>query len=373
MNKYYYFPVLKTRSSEIRAYDLLSDEIKDIVLPIIELTGALGYTYPSNHKNENLRKFRRKGDINKKINKILEFVGTRKFILDITDDKTLMYDGLSSNGGLLDPENGYSNWLTFLLKDESFKKLVIPTIQLDTNFRDDVESQIQSLAGEFSIISIKLPTLIGLENIESLVSWILRFIDPGRLILILDFGYIKALAPFEELIKTDYVNPKSLSKIKGIISVSSSFPRFVNEVSKPIKIEEYNIFNLLKSSLRLSNIYMGDYASLHPQKYEMGGGGWIPRIDYIVRDPQTGFPLYYDYVRGKSRNTSSEYIELAKAVKSEHNYREIPGVVGDDAILQKANGMSEGKSPSFWISMRSNAYMTSQALYLKNHAAALCL
>ena len=45
----------------------------------------------------------------------------------------LILSRIKEDGGLLDPNNGYEKWISFLNKDDKFKKLVIPTIQFDTN------------------------------------------------------------------------------------------------------------------------------------------------------------------------------------------------------------------------------------------------
>ena len=111
-----YFPILKTRPSENRAYDKLSSSIKDQILPIIEMTGARSYKYPSNHKT--MAGVVRPGDINKKIESILELVQNRPFILDITDDESLMYDGINT---IKNHDNGYGEWRKFLTKNENFK------------------------------------------------------------------------------------------------------------------------------------------------------------------------------------------------------------------------------------------------------------
>ena len=80
---YYYFPILKTKPSEIRAFKELDEKVRNNILPIIEMTGARSYTYPENHKNVNLAGKKRPGDINKKRKTILDMVGNNKFILDI--------------------------------------------------------------------------------------------------------------------------------------------------------------------------------------------------------------------------------------------------------------------------------------------------
>ena len=379
MMEYIYCPILKTRQSEIDAYDMLEPTVKNAILPIIEMTGALGYTYPKNYKIEELRHTHRSGDIYKKINKILDLVQDRQFILDITDDESLMYDGLKEDGGLLDPNNGYEKWLSFLHKDDKFKKLVIPTIQFDTNYKDDLIKQIKELDSSFEYLAIKLPAFISSTNvfsadivfngsIQRVISWIAQFIKSQKLILIIDFGYIKDFNIYKTMIDNGMQQFTNLDIIKAIIPVSSSFPNFVVSVSKPIKSFENTISDAVKQHIHSFNIPVihGDYAAIHPTKYEMGGGGWIPRIDYIVRN-ETGQPIYYDYARGNKKNTSSEYPNLARLVIDSYNYKPITGIIteGDIRIKNRANNGEEGKAPSYWIAVRSNIYITAQYLYVK--------
>jgi hypothetical protein len=363
----------------MEAYSMLENSVKEGILPIIEMTGAIGYKYNKNYKDESLRGVRRQGDIYTKINTILELVGTRRFILDITDDKSLMHDGLSDrNGGLLDHTNGYKAWLNFLKKNCYFQQYVIPTIQFHTAFRDDVEKQIKSLNSAFNYIAIKLPAFMSsgatifdskvIFNplIQRIISWINSYLTQSKLIVILDFGYIEELGKCSDLILNG-LSTIDLSRIAALIPVSSSFPNFVDKVGKPIQSEEIDIFNCVKTALpNANNIYCGDYSSIHPTKYEMGGGGWIPRIDYIVRD-NTGRAVQYDYFRGSYKNTSSEYISLAKQVINARNYMPIAtlSAIGDQLIANKAGHGAEGKAPAYWIAARSNIYMTTQYLYLK--------
>lgn len=379
MIEYLYCPILKTRQSEIDAYDMLAPAVKDAILPIIEMTGALGYTYPKNYKIEKLRHTHRSGDIYKKINKILDLVQNRHFILDITDDESLMYDGLKEDGGLLDPNNGYEKWISFLYKDDKFKKLVIPTIQFDTNYKEDLIEQIKKLDNSFKYLAVKLPAftssknvfssdIVFNESIQRIISWIAQFIKSRKLILIIDFGYIKNFDIYETIIDKGMQQFNSLDIIKAIVPVSSSFPNFVVSVSKPIRSFENTISSVVKKYVQHFDIPVvhGDYAAIHPTKYEMGGGGWIPRIDYVVRD-EIGQPVCYDYARGNKKNTSSEYPILARLVIDSYNYKPITEIIteGDIRIRNRANNGEEGKAPSYWIAVRSNLYVTAQYLYIK--------
>jgi len=299
----------------------------------------------------------------------------------------LKYDGLSDrNGGLLDHANGYKAWLDFLKKDPDFQQQVIPTIQFNTSFPSEVEQQIKSLDASFNYVAIKLPAFLSGKNtfdsniifnprIQQIINWIIQHLTRAKFIVILDFGYIKEFASYQNLIMNGLQSITDLSKISALIPVSSSFPNFVVKVGNPFPSAEIDIFNSVKSAFHNDNkVYCGDYSSIHPTKYEMGGGGWIPRIDYIIRD-NTGRPTHYAYFRGSHKNTSSEYISLAKQVLAASDYSPITqfSVVGDQQIAAKAASGTEGKAPSYWISVRSNIYMTMQYLYLKAQGSFLVL
>ena len=303
----------------------------------------------------------------------------RRFILDITDDESLMYDGLKEDGGLLDPSNGYEKWISFLNKDDKFKKLVVPTIQFDTNYKEDLVKQIESLNNSFDYLAIKLPAFVSSSNmyssdivfngsIQRIIDWISQFLKTQKLILIIDFGYIENYTIYQDMVQEGLKQFKKLDIVKAIIPVSSSFPNFVVSVSKPIKSFENIISNSVKNCIQALNIPIihGDYAAIHPTKYEVGGGGWIPRIDYVVRDEQ-GKPICFDYARGNKKNTSSEYPILARLVIDSYNYKPISEikVEGDSRIRNRANNGQEGKAPAYWIAVRSNLYLTMQYLYVK--------
>lgn len=368
-----YMPILKTRPSENKAYEKLSDTVKDNILPIIEMTGARSYKYPKTHKT--LAGVIRPGDINKKIENILSLVQNRPFILDITDDESLMYDGINV---IKNPENGYHEWRKFLTKNEDFKKLVIPTIQFDTNHIADTFLQIEELNKEFKYLALKISAfkfnvpdkcsnLFSVHNlsantiIQSIIDKIVEKIGENKLILILDFGFISEFERYKSVIDDCLGSIKNTNHLKAIIPVSSSFPSYVKPISEnTFNAQEELLYSYIKNTQKYSNIYFGDYASLHPVKYPTSGGGWIPRIDYI----ENSDILKYSYKRAssdkKNKNNSDAYEELAKLVKDASNYKQINGlnIWGDEQIDLKSKGENNGNAPSFWISVRANLYMT---------------
>lgn len=373
--KFKYMPILKTRPSENKAYEKLTDAVKDKILPIIEMTGARSYKYPKTHKT--LAGVVRPGDINKKIDNILSLVKTRPFILDITDDESLMYDGINI---IKNPENGYQEWRRFLTKNENFKQLVIPTIQFDTNYIADTFLQIKELNKEFKYLALKISAfkfnnpdkcsnLFNVHNlsantiIQSIIDKIVEITGNDKLILILDFGFISEFEKYKSIIDECLNKLTNTSHLKAIIPVSSSFPSYVKPIPEDtFEAQEGVLYTHIQNTKNYSNICFGDYASLHPVKYPTSGGGWIPRIDYIE---DTNI-LKYSYKRAssdkKNKNNSDAYEELAKRVINASNYQQIDNLTvwGDEQIDLKSKGENNGNAPSFWISVRANLYMTIQ-------------
>lgn len=376
---YYYFPILKTKPSEIRAYKELNEEVKNYILPIIEMTGARSYTYPENHKNIELAGKKRPGDINKKRKTILDMVGNNKFILDITDDESLHYDGIEQ---LQQSDNGYDAWLKFLLADEKFKTQVIPTIQFDINDLENTFLQVKNLSKEFYYLALKLPgfifesdeyndsrlydlkNVVANDELQSIIDTINEFIgEKERLIVIVDFGYIKDFDEYKECISNGISKIVDISNIKALLFSSSSFPSYVKPIEEnEMPVQELKLFNFCRNVLEKNNkILHSDFASIHPVQYKTSGGGWIPRIDYIY---QKDLDLTYCYKRAASsekyKNDSDEYKPLARKVISANNYEPITSrqVWGDIRISAKAKDDEEGKAPSYWIAVRANLYMT---------------
>lgn len=373
--KFKYMPILKTRPSENKAYEKLTDDVKDKILPIIEMTGARSYKYPKTHKT--LAGVVRPGNINKKIDNILSLVKTRPFILDITDDESLMYDGINI---IKNPENGYQEWRRFLTKNENFKQLVIPTIQFDTNYIADTFLQIKELNKEFKYLALKISAfkfnnpdkcsnLFNVHNlsantiIQSIIDKIVEITGNDKLILILDFGFISEFEKYKSIIDKCLNNLTNTSHLKAIIPVSSSFPSYVKPIPEDtFEAQEGILYTHIQNTKNYSNICFGDYASLHPVKYPTSGGGWIPRIDYI----ENTNILKYSYKRAssdkKNKNNSDAYEELAKRVINASNYQQIDNLTvwGDEQIDLKSKGENNGNAPSFWISVRANLYMTIQ-------------
>ena len=209
-----------------------------------------------------------------------------------------------------------------------------------------------------------LKNVVANDELQSIIDTINEFIGENeRLIVIVDFGYIKDLNEYKECISDGISKITNINNIKALLFSSSSFPSYVKPVEEnEMPVQELKLFNFCRNLLQNnSKILHSDFASIHPVQYQTSGGGWIPRIDYIYQNDQN---LKYCYKRAisseKYKNDSDEYKPLARKVINADNYNTIESgqTWGDIRISAKANGDDEGKSPSYWISVRANLYMT---------------
>ncbi|MEW6070956.1 MAG: hypothetical protein AB1485_10085 [Candidatus Thermoplasmatota archaeon] len=202
--------------------------------------------------------------------------------------------------------------------------------------------------------------------------------DISQLILILDGGFIgrsddndtgNKSYNFSDLLDTlDDRFTRNLPK--ATICAFSSFPSAVGK--KPygeynqgkFPISEVITNKALQKSYKF--ILHGDYGSVHPFRYETAGGGWVPRVDFLTEDS-----FYYH----RYQRENGGYIKAASEVISDSNYRRIRGVDvwGDQEILAAANNTPNGLSPSHWIAVRINLYITKQYLRLTKGSSYISL
>ena len=112
--EFYYFPILKSRDAELRAYEKLSEIDKVKILPILELTRSR-----ITQKNQ-------KGSVKKKMEEISRIFSENYFILDLTTEETLDNDEIQNM--LLSNNDGYKEWVDFVMKYNELGLNFIPCI-----------------------------------------------------------------------------------------------------------------------------------------------------------------------------------------------------------------------------------------------------
>lgn len=332
MMNYLYFPIIKTRDAEIKALSKLDASIFKNILPIFELTKS--------------RKTQKTpdGDIHKKMLEIKKIAGDSPFILDLSTNKNYINPQIET---LLSPDNGYYEWVYFL---NSYSHLnIIPMVHLydDEDFTD-VEAFVDSPYIRDKHLAVRIP--YNEIDIHKFISPIVRRMSGNILYVIIDVGQV--ILPTDDIVNIVEERIREIEKTNypliKIIVTSTSFPRLVGKHGEffgefPIKEE------LIYQKLKIKNhIFYGDYASINIEQIEMKGGGFIPRIDVSLEEK-----FFYD----RRRRNAGSYVLCAQNILKNKDYENI-NTWADDEIAQAASGTPSGISPSFWIAVRMNYFIT---------------
>ncbi len=348
-----YFPILKTTDAELKAFNFLDASVKDRVLPIFELTKS------------RISKKNPDGLIAKKLDKLHEIMKTNPFILDLTTEPTFSnreIEELIHNGA-----NGYEKWTKFLIKrKEQFN--IIPMVHYQPQKKEEVKKQINKLKDNFPSVAFRIEIFQkeSFNYIEDFFS--LCETDYEKIIIILDGKYIHSKDDEKKKgFKTKVIDiAEKINVNSNIVCAFSSFPKSPRKEANCS--ENYGEFNLIEAKTnqevinalkqKTEKIYHGDFASIHPVRYDTGGGGWIPRIDVPLDDKF----FYYRY-----RRDEGSYSLCAKNVIKDPRYKKIEGLNswGDLEVKDASEDNPNGKNPSHWIAVRANLYMTRQCLRLR--------
>ncbi|ENQ6619329.1 hypothetical protein ACEQHX_000665 [Campylobacter lari] len=337
--EYVYFPVMKSRNSELKSYQELSRNIKNKILPIVELTR-------SRISKNNLN-----GSVDKKMEELSVIFSDHKFILDVTLEKTLSNHEISN---LLDCKDGYRAWVNFVIKYKE-KMNFIPCIHFNPQSLQEVLKQIDLLDKKFPILALRLYALdddnrMYLDKIKNYLQKCVVILDAEDQDRNFDFlQYIKN-------IETD--------KAKAIVCVLSRFPSTVpiinnGEVGK-YSLGKYFLFE------DYQNVFYGDYALVCAKRYDMQARGWIPRIDIPIFDKNEIEFLYCRYRTSDKYDTEQAYMKCANTLYLDYriNFDDNENW-GKKMVLEAKNGYVAGKNPSFWIAVRNNIYINQIACILE--------
>jgi len=354
MSNIIYVPIIKTSDSEIRGIENLSDDIKDRITPLFELT-----------RSRKSKKIPR-GDISRRLNRLEEAYGTRPFILDLTADPA------SRNKQIEDLQNnveGYKNWTKFLVSLKGKFPETIPVIQISDigidnakDFYDRIKKQVELLNKNFDNTVYRFP--LEYEDFKGDLEAICQTIPSDKIVCIIDAGFItqeksgiystKAIDVIKEL--QDF----SLGKI---VLAATSFHRnpteFGGEKYGEFQLEECLFYEKVNSKVQ-SELTYGDYATINPIRSQQAGGrGWVPRIDMPTENI-----IFYYRSRKSEREASyaAAYTRVAGQMVRDQRYKKVKDMIdncwGIEQIKLAAQGYPQGLSPSFWISVRMNIHMT---------------
>jgi hypothetical protein len=335
-----YVPIIKTMDAELRALENLDVSSLDRFVPLFELTKS--------------RKTSKSpvGTIERRLAKIEEIYGDRPFILDLTPYEDQRNEEIES---LVDDENNFDNWCTFI--ESKADGNLIPVVHVyDDSEEPEVAAQVVRLEDACGTVAFRMNP----KNIEQVnfIEMILNNLgDRDNLIVVLDSGFVgqgdgimNALMVSAALHRIDAVH-----NCPFYVVASSSFPSSVmasgyheDKHGGEFNLEELLLYQALGDDFDLERIVYGDHASIHPTRNPIRGGTWIPRVDV---------PLEESIIFRRFPREDGGYARAAAAITLADEYDPID-CWGDDQIAAAAEGTPNGRSPSFWISVRMNIHLT---------------
>ena len=342
MNNIVYSPLLKTRDAELRGMENLSDEVLDKILPIYELTKS--------------RKSKKApdGDIHKRMMKISEIQKGRPFVLDLCTDDKYINPQIEQ---LINETDGYYDWRYFLNLYDHLN--IIPMVHL---YDDEDFSEVEHFVAEMSQIKSHLAVRLPYD-LDDISKYILPIVSSMafhcKLLVFLDADFIRNQE--QKLLVDGFiqaVNDVPLhEKIEQVTMLSTSFPRNPASLGEDHKGE----FGILEEKLfkEISNkvtIGYGDYASINTEQVEIMGGTFVPRIDVCLDEK---------FIYKRYRRHEGSYERCASEMVEDPRYKPIDSWA-DNEIMSASKGNPSGISPSFWISVRINYYITKKVMMRLN-------
>ena len=347
-----YSIIVKTGEAEIQAIENSRKEILEKIFPLIEITRG--------------RKTKEGYPFKNKLSKLKVAFGKQKVAIDLTSNLDLSSPEIDE---LYNPNNGYENWLYFLIEIKQggvFSEL-IPTILInadDLNYNENLLLQVQNLKKEFSSILYR-NNIIDDGCYDDFHLLKEEFKDVNLLVMV-DCNYTAQATQhaYAEKVISRIKNIKSVLEninCKYIVS-ATSFPNNVSELGGA----ETDTFDLAAIKIydtvlqKFPDIIYGDYASINPIRNDNipMARGWIPRIDVAL--PNSIY--YYKKRRPKGITAySSTYTEVARKVRDDTRFpKDLQENWGIGQIISCANGGAPGSLPRFWISVRMNIHLEQQ-------------
>ncbi len=349
----------KTGDSELRALKMLPScffESKKFRL-IIEITRG------RRSKKDAI------GDLHKRINTISEFLSPNTTVFfDITSNKDLSSSQIDE---LYEINEGYQNWQNLFKELHLLYKNSIPMLLINDADEDYSEfvRQTRAFCDSYGCFGYKIDPSLNEDLLKREINLIRDNISNNtRLYLIYDQGYI--VSGLEKMVLEKTLAQMGL--ISGILNgypnveyifSSTSFPDSVTSLSEEtegyIHCSEITMYEkICKESL--VPISYADYGSVTPKRNDDAafyGRGWTPRIDFPVLNNKR---INYFREQRLRREYTDVYTNVARKCIEHPEFPKELSCWGIDTIRNAAAGYKPGATPSFWISVRMNIFVTEQ-------------
>lgn len=375
-----YYLVLKTGTSEMRAFRGVSSEVRSAITPIVEITRG--------RKNQPKTRER--------TGEIYNFSAVQAFVddeistgqlcfIDVTREEDLSSDFTRQ---LTSPTSGYQRWTNYIRDRQQVNPSICAILQTSPMegeswdaYQASIFAQFDELAKNSSAIGYRAIKKTDDEfdlDLQALSHKASSFVESGgRFIIILDYDYVRPGTGELHSIEAAEVFRiiHDICPFAELVLVSTSFPKAVTDVGGEgygdFRVEEVYLHAATANRVHnFATISYGDYGSINPVRNDAIARGWRPRIDY----PYGSDHVFY---HREKRSSSGNGANKAFSAYATH-YRSVAGkVVGDpkfkaDSLSARTDiwGVSQiieasqhplpKSSPSFWISVRMNIHIHQQ-------------
>lgn len=344
-----YVPALRTRDSELKGFENLKPLIQERMLPVFELTRSRrSKTNPD-------------GSVIKTVDRLVELMGENPFVVDVT---SLDSQGNAETANFLDPADSFRNWCNFVLSN--LPASCIPVVHLSDPFdRAEFSTQRARLEEKFHGIAIRVPT--DYPDAPLIAAALRAEPKRGCIVLLTDGGFVQQGQAAWMAKQCMGIASLFAGLVDLVAPLTSSFPSSVTETAfgggdayGDFALEEVAVSEVMKTfGVPSTRIVHGDYGLVHPNDFEGTVTSWVPRVDVPLA--HTGF--YYRY-----RRPAGGYALAASLAIRDVKYRALD-CWAHEMVAKAATGSPEGRSPSFWISVRVNFHLTRQVLRLNPQLA----
>ncbi|MCG6391418.1 beta family protein [Vibrio fluvialis] len=341
MSDFKYFPTIKTRDAELKCFSKLEPNVLRQVLPIYELTKSR-----KTNKTPD-------GDIHRRMKQIKEIQGELPFILDLCTSEKYINPQIEQ---LIDEYEGFYDWRYFLNLYSDMN--IIPMVHLYEDEQmtfAEVTKFVIEMSGVKTHLAVRIPYNLDEDDIRNYLAPIANNLQNGcTLFVLLDADHIRN-KDTQELADSFEIAFNEVmcfgDRIEDVVMLCSSFPRSPADYGEDhlgeFTILEEQLFQNLKQRVPIK---YGDYASINTEQIEMKGGTFVPRIDVSLADK---------FIYKRYRRNEGSYPKCAQQMELDTRYIKI-GCWADDEITLANNNKPSGISPSFWIAVRMNYYVTSR-------------
>lgn len=351
---------IKTGDAEYRALKNIPKEIfaNPNFRLLIELTRG------RRSKNDKI------GDLHKRIDSLNDFLSSSSVVFfDITSEENLSNEQIDK---LYDCQYGYANWGILFAELHQQYPNAIPMLLFNDQDNDyeNFIKQIKDFTVNYNKIGYKIYPGLDKDIVKRELKIIKDHIkEDTQLYIFYDQGYI-----VDGLIKmaadraVEYLGDTSsiLESIRNVeyIFTSTSFPDSVTSISGNldghIKCSELSLYEQIANAVENIEVSYSDYGSITPKRNDDAayyGRGWTPRIDVPVISKKQ---IYYYREKREMREYADVYVDVAQKCISDSLFPNDIICWGTTTIKSAAQGFKPGATPSFWLSVRMNIFITEQ-------------